>query len=475
MRLLALILVLLGFTPASASPNIIVILTDDQTEQMITGVSNAGRPFMPFLRSKMHLARRFDTAIFTQSLCCPSRTSLLTGMYPHNHGVTNNKGPDGGYQGFMSRRLDSKTWANELRYDYFTGMFGKFLNGYSDDSTPRVPDGWHRWYGFTQGAGNMFNWNANHNGRTVEHRGDTDATYSTNVLAELVATTIRQSPRPFALLFAPPAPHLPAVPANEFRNYFLSEPLAPQRKWSFNEQDVTDKPTAVFSTPKFTATQIASLQTQWRRMLESGLSIDKAVKTIWETLEATGQLDNTYIVYASDNGFLWGEHRISNKLVPYRESIQSTMLIWGPGVVPGIDHHIVTNADLMPTFMQIAGKPIPEWVDGRSLLPLLRGQNPATWRNQLLVQGKPALDSEGGVQSTTGDAYRAIATRFWTYVLYDNDETEYYDLATDPEELDNVVGQLPDDFADAVEARIEELYACAGEVCRAIENRPANR
>ncbi|HET7680566.1 MAG TPA: sulfatase-like hydrolase/transferase, partial [Xanthobacteraceae bacterium] len=400
-------------------------------------------------------------------LCCPSRTSLLTGMYPQNHGVTNNHAiTGGGYEGYMARELDKESWSKLLQPDYYTGFFGKFLNGYLNPAS--VPVGWDRWYAVYAGAGNMFNWSASHNGIPVVYRGSTDATYSTNVLANLVSITIKQQPivykRPFALLFAPIAPHLPARPALEFKGRYAFEPFAPKLKPSFNEPDVSDKPSHIQALPQFTAEEIAVLERDWRLMLESGLSIDKAFQTIWKTLEATGQLANTYIVFASDNGYLWGEHRISNKLYPYRESIKSTMLVWGPGVVPGLDHHIVTNADLFPTFMEIAGKPIPDWVDGRSLLALLRGLTPATWRWQLLVHGNPA--------ESAGRDFHALATGNWTFVQHAT-EKEFYDLLADPYEVNNAAAALPAAFVTEVEARITNLYNCKGTaVCQPIEDAP---
>jgi len=455
---------------AQTKPNIIVIITDDQTEHMITGRDTAGRAFMPFLMSKARLARRFGTAIFSQSLCCPSRTSMLTGMYPHNHGVTNNTGEDGGYRRYMLNGLAEKSWSRLLQPDYYTGMFGKFLNGYIDPTS--VPRGWSRWYAVHAGAGNMFNWSASHNGKAVAYRGGTDATYSTNVLADLVSLTIKQQAArqlPFALLFAPIAPHLPAVPAREFTGLYADEPFAPGQKPSFNEADVSDKPGYVRAIPSLNAAQKAIVKRDWRRMLESGRSIDKAFQTIWLTLETSGQLANTYIIFASDNGYTWGEHRIMGKVVPYRESIKSTMLIWGPGVAPGLDHRIVTNADLLPTFMEIAGKAIPDWVDGRSLLPVLRGESPRG-RQQLLVRGSPPIDSEGGALDTTGQEFNAIATRWWTFVQYDR-EAEFYDVKADPYELANAAASLPPATVAGVLERIEELYACAGVSCRTSEDK----
>jgi arylsulfatase A-like enzyme len=453
----------------SNKPNIVVILTDDQTDHMITGRDAAGRPFMPFLMSKAPLARRFDTAIFSQSLCCPSRTSLLTGMYPQNHGVLNNTGENGGYYRYLANGLDQKSWAKTLLPEYYTGVFGKFLNGYTDPAS--VPRGWLRWYAIYAGAANMFNWSASHNGKAVTYRGSTDTTYSTNVLANLVSTTIKQQAtqqKPFAFLFSPIAPHLPAIPAKEFTGLYANEPFAPGLKPSFNEADVADKPGYVRAIARLSSEQRGALERKWRRMLESGRSIDKAIKTIWQALEASGQLANTYIIFASDNGYLWGEHRLMHKVAPYRESIKSTMLIWGSGVVPGIDHRIVTNADLMPTFMEIAGKPIPEWVDGRSLLPLLHGGGPA-WRQQLLVHGIPPIDREDGALDTTGSDFLAIATRWWTFVRYSG-ETEFYDLRTDPYELSNAAASLAPAVVSGMLQRIDELYACAGVACKTLED-----
>jgi arylsulfatase A-like enzyme len=181
-----------------------------------------------------------------------------------------------------------------------------------------------------------------------------------------------------------------------------------------------------------------------------------------------GQLDNTYIFLTTDNGMMRGEHRIpEGKIVSYRESIQSRLFAFGPGITPGIDKQIVGNIDLMPTFAEIAGLPVPAWVDGRSLLPRFVPEPASNWRNAFLVQGGPGSEREGGKLDTTGRHFLTLVTMDYDYTKYANSpDREYYDSARDPHQLRNGAGTLTPEFKQAVEQRISELYSCAGVTCR---------
>ncbi len=472
--------------PASAAvdygkPNILIILTDDQTMESIVGRDASGQWFMPFLASKRQFARKFDQFYYSQSLCCPSRASLLTGMYPHNHGIIDNTGPDGGYGGYMTKGLDVKSWPFFIRGNtapsYFTALIGKSFNHYGlDTALPKVPRGWHFWDSIIGGfTPNMFNWRSVKNGTLTAHVCATDACYQTNVLAAEAIDIFDQQftayKRPFAMLLAPFSPHLPAMPAKKYETAYLNEPFQPAAKPSFNEADVSDKPAYIQEIPPFTPDQISTMTVNWRKSIASARSVDDLFRNVWNKLAANHQLANTYIFFLSDNGYSWGEHRIQNKVVPYRQSISSVMMVWGPGVVAGSDSHIVTTADIFPTIMEIAGKPIPSFVDGRSLLPLLKGQSPNPWRKALLVSGLPPDDDEGGSIDLGGSEYLALATRTWSFIDYDG-ELEFYDLTTDPHELNSIAGSLDPAFVAAVQARMDAIYACAGAACAAAENLP---
>lgn len=464
-------LVLGGSAAAADKPNILVVMTDDHAEEMITGRDASGRPFLPFIASKVSLARQFERSYYAQPLCCPSRVSMLTGRYPHNHGVRANTGANGGYDRYMANGLDAVSWPAILQTEYYTGMFGKFLNGYQRTARPGLPKGWDWWFALGRGTARPFNWKANLNGTTVSYSGATDAVYQTNVLAEQVVAAIgrkKEYKKPFAILFTPFSPHLPSRPALQFEGMYAAEPFAPASKPSFNEEDVTDKPGFLQSTGRLAAGRIAELAVEWRRMLESARSVDRAFQQIWQKLESDGQLANTFILFASDNGFSWGEHRITKKMMPYQESIKSTMYVWGPGVVPGVDPRIVSNIDFLPTFAEIAGMRVPDPVDGRSMLPLLRNET-ANWRTSFLTQGFPAEASDAGKRR--GNDYRVLVTSDWVYIRY-ADEAEFYDLTADPFQTKNAVRSLDPEFVASVERRLDLLSRCSGSNCQPIEDAP---
>jgi N-acetylglucosamine-6-sulfatase len=447
-------------------PNIIVVMTDDQTVRAINGRDASGKAYMPFVMSKIGTSLQLPRNYFAMPVCGPSRSTFLTGKYPHNHGITFNIGA---YDSYMQAGLD-QTSLGKLLHDagYYTGIYGKFLNDYPGTSAKR-PAGWSGSL-ITEGwVGDPFHWTGYRNGNPVTYAGATDATYMTNVLANEVISAIRQQAnykRPFALVLSPFAPHLPAIPAKEFAATYLTEPLASKKDPSFNELDKSDKPTYVQSLPYFTPAQISTMTLQWRRTLQAARSVDKAFQRIWVELETSGRLADTYIVFMSDNGLLWGQHGLlPTKLLPYAESSRSTMYVWGPQVAPRVDYRIVSNADLLPTFLQIASAPVPPTIDGRSLLPLFTNQAGLTWRKSFLVRGYTF--NEGAPERE----FRSLATNRWMHTFYKDGEREFYDYEHDPYELSNLAGSLLSGFINPAELLINNLYACAGRaICQPLED-----
>lgn len=459
-------------------PNILVILTDDQTVDSILGKDQSGAFYMPNVRAKLGLARRFNNNYFTMSLCWPSRATMFSGRYPHNNGVDD--WFDNQYIEFMHNQLDITGWPKMLQDNgYYTGQFGKFMNNYNARSVAEVgrPVGWDKFFvTATSQAGSSYHWRGDKYGRWTSYIG-TDATvYQADVLlADTLLAVRRQGPvfqKPFAFILSGGSPHLPADPSPTYRGRYASEPFKPQTKGNFNEPDVADKPTWMQGIPQLTEPEIATLTTQWRLTLESARSFDDAFKALWDDLEASGQLANTYIIFASDNGFLWGEHRLTQKVVGYEESIGSVMYVWGPGVVPGNDGHLVSNIDWYATFAEIAGVPVPATVDGASLLPLTRAENPG-WRRAFLVSGLRPNLPDNPRPNTDKERFLAMVTATWKFIRYDSGEIEFYDLAADPYEVDNKAQSLDAPFIAAVQSRIDALYACAGRAqCAAAERAP---
>lgn len=465
MRRLGLLLILLSVPVAvgaqggpAVRPNIVLFLTDDEDVRI--------HAFLP--KTKALLEERgavFSNAFVPYPLCCPSRASLLRGQYPHNTGVLGNQPPLGGFAVFRERGLEASTVATWLQaVGYRTVLAGKYLNGYGDRGTDlrHVPLGWTEWYAGLGGRpyGN-YDYALNENGRIVLY-GHRPEDYLTDVIAQKAVEAMERAVRaghPFFLYLATYAPHSPATPAA--RHVALFQDAQLPRPPSFNEADVSDKPTVVRRRPPLGARAIARMEALYRRRLQSLQAVDDLVETVVRALTRLGQLDRTYLVYTSDNGFHMGEHRLlPGKNLPYEEDIRVPLIVRGPGIRPGQRiETLVVNTDLAPTFAEIAGTSPPSFVDGRSLLPLLRG-DAVRWRQSVLIQ----------VRTPAGGGFDAIRTAEWKYVAWRTGERELYHLRTDPYELNNLAASAPPGLISDLAARLAELTRCAAERCRAVED-----
>ncbi|MGQ0548372.1 MAG: sulfatase family protein [Armatimonadota bacterium] len=419
----------LGRAPTTAAPapagrpTLVVIITDDQRHDTI--------PHMPILQREL-VARgvTFVNATVTTPLCCPSRASLLRGQYAHNTGVlTNGSGESGDRQsrwpGGAEAFPEQSTLATWLRAaGYRTGLFGKYLNGYMQSSR-RVPPGWDEWHVF---SGGFFNYPLNENG-TVRRYGREPEDYSTDVAARKAVAFIEQGGQaPLFVYYAPFAPHAPTTPHPQDATGFSD--LAPWRPPSYNEQDVSDKPVWVQRLPVLTAQRQAQGDEFRRNQLRALQAVDRAIGQIIEALRRTGRLENSVIVFTADNGLSWGEHRwLDRKGVAYDEAIRVPLVVRGPGVPSGrTDPRFVQNIDIAPTFAELADARPDIRVDGRSLLPLLRGGEGA-WRAEILLEhwGGPSV------------SWSAIRTERWKYIENEAGDRELYDLTADPYEMTNSV------------------------------------
>jgi arylsulfatase A-like enzyme len=416
--------------PAAAKqptpPNIVFILSDDQRADTLWAMPNVRRLLMAH-------GVTFTRFYVTTPVCCPSRSSFLTGQYPHHTGVLDNVGPNGGAQAFHDRSTVA-TWLQQAGYT--TGLFGKYLNGYPELDHCGVPPGWSQWAALdAEPLNQYYGFTLNHNGE-IEHYSRSPQNYEADVLARLTGDFVRTAPQPFFAYMAPSNPHRPAVAARQDAGSFAHlKPWAPP---SYNEAEIEDKPwyRRVHLLSPFKQQVV---QTVRRKMLESIRSLDRDVGRDVDALRERGVLDHTIVVFASDNGFLWGEHRLFSKTWPYEESIKVPLVIRAPWIHSAqTDNRLTANIDIAPTFADVAGTTpgLPE--DGRDLMPLLRGDGADghDWRHDLLIEweGRNVAASGGPMR------YRALHTERYIYVEYANDWRELYDLRNDPYELDNVYG-----------------------------------
>lgn len=481
-------------------PNIILILTDDLDFRSMDRLHR--------LRSLLaDQGATFTHFFVSDSLCCPSRSSILCGQYNHNHHILTNQPPLGGFEVFHQIGNESQTFPIWLRNaGYKTVFLGKYLNGYPNTvDKSYVPPGWDEWDSPVEGTPYAeLSYKLNENGRIIAYGADPDD-YLTDVLTRKAVRLIEESetdPKPFFMYVAPYAPHLPSTPAARYKDA-LPDVKAP-RPASFNESNVSDKPRWLRRMKPLTDSQMKHIDDSYRKRLQSMLAVEDMVADLLNALAEAGKLDSTYVFFTSDNGYHLGEHRLlEGKQSPYDEDIHVPLIVRGPGVPAGtVRTNLTGNIDLAPTFADLAGAPIPDRVDGRSLVPLLGPDPPdaAQGRQALLLEhternradtqaapGNPAavapgpglLEPADPLQTqaqTTGHAgipdFTGIRTGDELYVEYGTGERELYDLVRDPLELQNLAGLSDPAVLAGLSAWLDQLRQCSGPSCRTLENGP---
>jgi arylsulfatase A-like enzyme len=305
----------------------------------------------------------------------------------------------------------------------------------------------------------------NENGRLHHYSRETLMTdvYNEKSLGFVRRATDEASDPPFMLWAGTYAPHLPAKHSRRDADLFKDTPLP--RPPSFNEEDVSDKPEWVRETPRLKDREIDKLQKQHRDRLRSLRDVDRMVGHILKLLEDRGELDDTYVVFTTDNGLQTGQHRLTKKSTPYEEAAGVPLAIRGPGVPAGVVRdQLVINNDLAPTFADWANTGVPDFVDGRSFAPLLRKDPPSdsAWRTAVLNEQHPK-------QRFRIPDYEAVRTDTQTYVRWETGERELYDLRRDPYELENVSDAADPLTLSRFKTLADLLSGCRGSSCRAAE------
>ncbi len=469
--LLPLFCVLVSFSASSvARPNFIIILTDDMVVDEFR--------FMP--RTQEYFAIngvRFTNAFVSQAMCCPARTSILTGRYSVNSGVKSNKFPTGGWNVFLERGLESETMAAKLQAGgYSTAYFGKYMNEYGSSLlVPHnyIPVGWSHWYAFL-GQPKYFNYTLNENG-VVKSYGNTPAEYATDVLAKHAINhlnTALNGNSPFFMMISAYAPHSSteneaslSVPVSAPRHKNLFNGIQAPRSASFNQANVSKKPFNVQSNPLLLPADIDWIDRSFRLRIQSLRSIDEMVGKLIDNLKTNPKADNTYIIFVSDNGFWFGDHRFKfGKGGLYDQSHRVPLAITGPSVIPGlVRDDLVINTDIFPTIMNMAGiKVAPKSYDGRSIRNLLESDKRQTTFNR------------GSFLLETSQEGR-VGIRFNSYAYHETPQAvkvikELYDTRVDPDQVYNIVDRLTGASAIAISDALDQLRSCSGNTCRQFEN-----
>lgn len=422
-------------------PNVLVIVTDDQRyDGTMSSLPSVARWFG-------EQGAEFSNAYATTPLCCPSRASILTGRYAHNHGVYQN-----GREARARLDFDATLPAFLKERGYRTGLFGKYFNKWPYYFDPPYFDRWAM-----SGSGYIdARFNMQGDVRRVKR-------YSTHVVSKRASHFMARSidsGEPWFMYVAPVAAHAPFLPETRYAE--AAVPLRPYNP-AVDETDLSDKPPWVADRQHAVPDRMTEMYLGQLRTL---MSVDDMVDRLFTELEAAGEADNTIAVFTSDNGFLWGEHGLSRKKYPYLPSIEVPLFLRWPGHVPsGLeDPRIAANIDIAPTILQAAGIEPPEPMDG---IPLI-GPNA---RRNLFLEYKTEDDSE-----TSMPNWDAIINPDHQYIVYrglDGTERfrEYYDLREDPAQLVNLLGDAdpgndpPLAVIQALNAQVEAGRTCKGTTC----------
>jgi len=537
--------------PNSEAPSFVVIQTDDQTlDELYAGFSAyPGAPVTLAMPNTLNLIAKkgetFNRYYVSYPLCCPSRVSLLTGRYAHNTGVKGNVQPNGGYYGFSFRAAHEHNIATWLHgAGYRTIHIGKFLNGYGDepyDNGTAVPPGWDAWHTVLNADTHhyFYGYTLNNNGQLSEPYGDSGSwetreygvrdeagcpfapvegrpcLYETDVFnwmarEEMLATSPEQ---PFYLQLDYTAPHgdfrHPAgpEPAPRHHGWFAGARLPHDRSEGFDEGNVSDKPGFIRDAEHLTPTDKRIYRTYYDNALESLRSVDDGVKEIVDTLGQLHRLRNTYILFTSDNGFFYGEHRlIGGKFLAYEPATHLPFLIRGPGIEPDTSTgELAANIDIAPTILDLAGVEPDKSVDGRSMVPFLRDPELRTRRPTIFesfvetsdVEANGAISTSGegdggrpGGNGSTGERahasssagttahasllapplnYEGIRLGPYKYIAWPDGEKELYDINKDPYELNNIV-KVPNFYPirNFLHRQLRRYENCVGRECREV-------
>ncbi|MCB0869447.1 MAG: sulfatase-like hydrolase/transferase [Solirubrobacterales bacterium] len=493
-----------------------VIQTDDQNAATVRarlrGEVGGLKPVMPHaVRQILNRGTEFRNYYASSPVCSPSRASLLSGQYPWNSGVEANLGPDGGWTGWQNHPIYRQNLPVTLnRHGYRTAHFGKFTNSYYDEENDRVdrtvPPGWDRWFTTAYKPGTRFyGYELNIDGRAVGPVGDPDyrqggpgidpATCGAGQIDQawpagpcrylgdvMTAGAVREIERsegrrqPFFIQVDYQAPHgdvaAPRGPQPATRHLGSASRTRLPRPPAFNEADFTDKPELIRSLAPdpMGAGEIRRLKRSYRRYLESLRSVDDGIGAIFRALRQSGELRRTYVFLLSDHGMFLGEHRYDwGKFMPYEDSSSPLMAVRGPGVRRGrVSREVVGNIDVPVTIMRLARSRPDYLVDGRSLKPFWR--HPARRSSRpMAITINSQQDGEGASASAHAPAlrYRGFRLGRYKYIRYDQGGEELYDLATDPDELENRAGSPR--YAEALSfmrEQLDQVTACKGVACR---------
>uniref|UniRef100_A0A8B9RCU4 N-acetylglucosamine-6-sulfatase n=1 Tax=Astyanax mexicanus TaxID=7994 RepID=A0A8B9RCU4_ASTMX len=471
---------------SSKSSNIVLILTDD-LDLELGGLT-------PLKKTQALIADAgvtFSNAYTATPLCCPSRSSILSGKYPHNTMVHNNS---------LSGNCSSKAWQSnqesrafpvylsKLFYQTFFG--GKYLNQYGSEEAggvKYVPPGWDQWHALV-GNSKYYNYTLSVNGQAETHGDNYEKDYLTDLILNKSLNFLDQrSPQyPFFVMLCPPAPHAPWTAAPQYQKSFID--VKAPRDGSFNKPG-KDKHWLLRQPPNPMAnSSIDYLDDAFRKRWQTLLSVDDMVEKLVKKLEDIKEINNTFIFFTSDNGYHTGQFSLpTDKRQLYEFDIHLPLLVRGPGIKPKQTLSVMMNIDLAVTILDIAGVNVSALnMDGQSFLPqLVPSARNGTSRPYFLVEysGEGLFPADPDCpklgpglancfpdcvcEDACNNTYACVRTlkdnNFQYCEFADNESfVEFYNLTSDPHQLENIVKKVDPALLQTMNQRLIKLQSCAG-------------
>ncbi|XP_023309823.1 N-acetylglucosamine-6-sulfatase-like [Anoplophora glabripennis] len=474
---------------ANACPNFVLVLTDDQ-DLILDGLT----PMEKTLKLVADKGKVFKNAFANSPICCPSRSSILTGKFVHNTGVFNNS---------IEGNCSSRNWQKhhepysivsllQSSKNYTTFYAGKYLNQYGTKGAggiSHVPKGYDWWIGL-QGNSKYYNYTLSVNGTKIFHRD----VYLTDLLSNYSIDFLRNKPahKPFFMMVAPPAAHAPFIPAERHKNSFPEAKAVRNPSFNFT---LSQKHWVVQMSPSHLPTNVSILDKIQKHRLQSLLAVDEMVERIVKELNDSKELESTYIVFASDNGFHIGQFAQPwDKRQPYETDIRVPFIVSGPNIpLKTMESYPISLVDLAPTILDLAGTEIPDFMDGRSFKEALFSHERKLFSRRIFVEywgeGKRAtidpscpwkydknlsqcsVDQWCKCQDSRNNTYTCVVTlsesEKFKYCSFRDDQNfrEAYNLTLDPYELNNVYAGMDKGWVKKYDGLLENFQSCHGRGC----------
>ena len=457
-------------------PDIVFLLLDDQ---------EAFTPFweaMPQTRAMLGDAVEFTNAFGTSPICCPGRVTTLSGQYQHNTGVYTIAGPNG-LPAWTQDEINRAFPVTLQSLGYYNILIGKGWKG--DES--QIGPGWSQWHEMTGNdmyAG--YNYTVAAQKRGEIYKSFSNQGYSTDFLKQVARNAITNHVpvgQPMFMWLGPTAPHLPLPPPTRYIQEAKRKwPQLPHRP-NYNEQDLSDKPRWLQTQASVRSQAVPYADNEYWMRMGSLMAVDDMMDWIKQDLIAKGRWQNTILIVTSDNGYNLGSHRLIHKQAPWEESLKVPMWIGGPGVRKGQTDALVTLMDIAPTLIDLAGGTPDPQLDGRSLKPFLTAEDKSQvqpWRDAVvgayITGGVHSGYVPRGTPMEAGykldmESWEALRTKTHKFIRWTaTNETELYDLKSDPFELESLVSArstTPEHqaLANAMQARLDILKHCRGDTC----------